>query len=138
MLCARKARARPAHGASPSGACLDSGNRAGVASVRHAAGSLDPACGAHARRKRGARALGKSAPELSEPITRAAFSGARGTRTGCRPSHTSAITLPCPTPRRAQAREKSHGSQLEYDLLCWDVMDIVQLAIMLGPLLVGR
>ena len=36
------------------------------------------------------------------------------------------------TPRRAQAREKSHGSQLECGLLCWDVMDIAQLAIMTG------
>jgi hypothetical protein len=49
-------------------------------------------------------------PGVVRPITRAAFSGARGTRTRCRPSHTSAITLPCPTPSRAQAREKSHGA----------------------------
>ena len=46
-----------------------------------------------------------------------------------------AITLLCPTPRGAQAREKSHGSQLECGLLCWDVMDIVHLVFMFGPLL---
>jgi hypothetical protein len=43
--------------------------------------------------------------------------------------------LPRPTPRRAQAREKSYGSQLECGLLFWDVMDITHLALMLGPLL---
>ena len=46
-----------------------------------------------------------------------------------------AITLPCPTARRAQAREKSHGSQLECGLLCLNVMAVVHLAFMFGPLL---
>ena len=101
-------------------------NRAGVASVRQI-----PRVGltrAESERS-GSR---QERPGVVRPITRAAFSGARGTRTRGRPSHTLAITLPCPMPPHAQAREKSHGSELECDLLCWDVMDIAQLAIMSG------
>jgi hypothetical protein len=83
---------------------------------------------------RGARTLGKSPPECQIHNTCSFFRCARYPNEVLL-SHTSAITLPGPAPHRGQAREKAHGSQLECGLLCWDVMDIVHLAIMLAPLL---